>query len=40
MLFGSNEAMPGAVRAYAQSVAGGTEMAERYWYIHPSYVLG
>jgi LmbE family N-acetylglucosaminyl deacetylase len=39
MLFGSSEAMPGAVRAYAQLVAGGADMAERFWYIHPSYVL-
>jgi len=39
-LFGSSDAMPPAIRAYAQSVAGGTGMAERYWYVHPSYVLG
>ncbi len=41
MLFGSAEAMPGAVREYAQWVAeatseGGARYAERYWYIPPS----
>ena len=42
MLFGSNEAMPAAVRAYMQSVAGGAggaQYAERFWYIPPSYTL-
>jgi LmbE family N-acetylglucosaminyl deacetylase len=43
VLFGSAEAMPAAVRAYAQSVAGSTGdagYAERYWYLPASYVLG
>jgi LmbE family N-acetylglucosaminyl deacetylase len=42
VLFGSADAMPAAVRAYAQSVAAqsGTGMAERYWYIPPSYIIG
>jgi LmbE family N-acetylglucosaminyl deacetylase len=31
MLFGSSDAMPAAVRAYAQSVSGGPEYAERFW---------
>jgi LmbE family N-acetylglucosaminyl deacetylase len=42
ILFGSSEAMPAAVRAYAQSVAGAspaTQYAERFWYIPPIYTL-
>jgi LmbE family N-acetylglucosaminyl deacetylase len=40
-LFGSGEAMPQAVRAYAESVGatGGLQMAERYWHIPPRYVI-
>jgi LmbE family N-acetylglucosaminyl deacetylase len=43
VLFGSSEAMPAAVRAYAQSVAGTSgdmQLAERFWHIRPEYVLG
>ena len=42
VLFGGSEAMPAAVRAYAQSVAGtsgAARYAERYWYIPPMYTL-
>jgi LmbE family N-acetylglucosaminyl deacetylase len=42
ILFGSSEAMPTAVRAYAQSVAGASgtaQYAERFWYIPPIYTL-
>lgn len=42
-LFGSDEAMPAAVRGYAQSVAGDAQVgqyAERVWHIEPSYRLG
>jgi LmbE family N-acetylglucosaminyl deacetylase len=42
ILFGSSEAMPAAVRAYAQSVAGASsaaQYAERYWYTPPVYTL-
>lgn len=39
ILFGSPEAMPAQVRAYAQSASGGTHYAERFWYAHPSYLL-
>lgn len=45
MLFGSSEAMPGAVREYARWVAssalgGGVQYAERVWHIPPLYSLG
>jgi LmbE family N-acetylglucosaminyl deacetylase len=42
ILFGTSEAMPAAVRAYAQSVAAASssgQYAERYWYIPPMYTL-
>jgi LmbE family N-acetylglucosaminyl deacetylase len=40
-LFGTSEAMPQTVRAYAETIgsAGGLSMAERYWHIPPSYTL-
>jgi LmbE family N-acetylglucosaminyl deacetylase len=40
VLFGSPEAMPHAVRAYNQKVAGGNGFAERFWYVPPAYTLG
>jgi LmbE family N-acetylglucosaminyl deacetylase len=45
MLFGSSEAMPGAVRDYARWVAsaserGGGQYAERVWYLPPVYNVG
>jgi LmbE family N-acetylglucosaminyl deacetylase len=41
VLFGSPEAMPAQVRAYAQSISGSPSgYAERFWYAQPSYVLG
>ena len=42
VLFGSSEAMPAAVRAYAQSVgqaSGAGGYAERFWYTPPVYTL-
>ena len=42
VLFGGNEAMPGAVRAYAQSVAGdqaGVQYAERFWQLPAVWVV-
>lgn len=39
ILFGSNDAMPQAVRAYAQLVAGDAGYAERFWYLTPIYTL-
>jgi LmbE family N-acetylglucosaminyl deacetylase len=39
ILFGSSEAMPGAVRAYGQAVAGGAGYGERFWYVPPVYTL-
>jgi LmbE family N-acetylglucosaminyl deacetylase len=41
-LFGGSEAMPGAVRAYAQSVAGdpaGRQYAERFWQLPAVWVV-
>ncbi len=43
VLFGSPEAMPGAVRAYSSSVAEaapGVQYAERVWRLRPAYSLG
>lgn len=43
LLFGSSEAMPNAVRAYAHFVAAATptmQYAERVWHIPPSYMVG
>jgi hypothetical protein len=42
MLFGSSEAMPGAVRDYARWVAASSggqseQYAERVWYLPPVY---
>jgi LmbE family N-acetylglucosaminyl deacetylase len=42
VLFGSSDAMPAAVRSYAQAVAAvapAVQYAERYWYIPPVYTL-
>jgi LmbE family N-acetylglucosaminyl deacetylase len=39
ILFGSSEAMPGAVRAYSQAVAGGAGYAERFWHAPPAYAM-
>jgi LmbE family N-acetylglucosaminyl deacetylase len=43
VLFGTAEAMPGAVRAFAEAVGGaehGGQYAERVWHIPSSYTLG
>ncbi len=42
ILFGSSEAMPSAVRSYAQSIAAlapTMQYAERVWHIPPSYTV-
>ena len=39
ILLGSSEAMPGAVRAYGEAVAGGAGYGERFWYAPPLYTL-